>query len=72
MAVAKPAQQQSQDDQQPATTTGTSAQLEALDCSWCAVEQGRPMTESPDICASHTALVLAQAAARRARREARV
>ncbi len=68
MATAKPAQQQSQNDQQPATT---SAQLEALDCSWCAAEQGRPVTESPDICAPHTVLLLAQAAARRARREAR-
>ncbi len=64
---AKPAQQH----QQPATTTGTSAQLEALDCSWCAREQGRPVTESPGICTRHTALLLAQAAAHRAQREAR-
>ena len=43
----------------------------ALDCSWCAAEQGTPTTESPDICAYHAALVMQQAQQRRAGRQAR-
>lgn len=37
---------------------------EPVDCSWCAIEQCAPVTDSPTICQHHTDLLLQQSAAR--------
>jgi hypothetical protein len=40
-------------------------QPDPVDCSWCAVEQGAPTTDSPDICSYHSERIQQQSAERR-------
>jgi hypothetical protein len=52
-------------------TTIAPGEQSALDCSWCAAEQGKASTDSPDICTYHSSLMIQQSQERQAARQAR-